>query len=66
MPTKIVAAKLSGKVRYTNAHKQSANQRIGAIIRELGLDWKEYKQQASLRSAMRMVETPLSPYFNHQ
>jgi outer membrane receptor for Fe3+-dicitrate len=54
MPTKIVSASAQGRYRKTTAVRQSTDSRIQQLLRELGMDVREYKVKASFRMYERM------------
>lgn len=60
MKIKVCSAK-SGKVRWTTA-KKTTSSRINFLLKELGMDANQYRHQANLRTAMRMLSTPLNPF----
>ena len=62
MKIKVCSAK-SGKVRWTTAKKVSASSRINFLLKELGMDANQYRHEANLRTAMRMLPTPLNPFY---
>ena len=54
MSTKIVSVSSEGKFRKTNQYTQSTQSRINQLINELGIDKKEYTENASIRKYYRL------------